>query len=682
MIVPAQLPADTVDFTGRDEQVKLLAELLGAPPDKNRPGAVVVCAIAGMGGIGKSALAVHVAHQLRERFPDGQLYASLQGTTRPSDVLARLLRDLGDRDGSIPADLAEREARYRTLLADRKVLLVLDDARDAAQVRPLLPGSAGCAVIVTSRNTLSGMPGATLLGLDVLEAAEAHAMFNAIVGSPRAVAEPDPTARVLASCAGLPLAIRIAGSWLASRPGWSVTRLATKLADERGRLAELTVGDLAIRASFAISYDALPASPARVFRLLGLPSGGLVLSLNAIAVLTDQSALDVTAALNALLDANLVQSPEPERFRLHDLLHGYAAELTARTDNSSIRWKSITGLLRWYAERAYVTALALAPARRVPLVVPVSEPAQAERPGTEQAALGWYEAELTNLAAAVSQAAALGLHEIPAQIAIAMLDFFQRTPYVDERIAVTETGVESARHLSDDTVLGSLLNVLGQIYAMRKRPEDALECYTEALAIRRRNLDRPGEARVLNSIGIGLASRGQFEAALPYLRQCLDILGSLGDQQHHASLTLNNIGHVLFSLKRHEEALECLAKALELQRAIADRFSQGSTNNTMGDTYLDLGRFEEAARHYRNGRDILRVTAPDSVAYANSLCGLGSALRSLGRVAEAREAWRSALPILDRLDDPRVIKVRDQLNATGDRGGGRAAPPPPRHRDR
>jgi DNA-binding SARP family transcriptional activator/tetratricopeptide (TPR) repeat protein len=681
---PAQLPADTVDFTGRDEQVKLLTDLLGAPPDKDRPGAVVVCAIAGMGGIGKSALAVHVAHRLRQRFPDGQLYVSLHGTAgplQPSEVLSRLLRDLDDRDSAIPADPAEREARYRTLLAGQKVLVVLDDARDAAQVRPLLPGSAGCAVIVTSRNTLPGIPGATLLGLDVLDAAEAHAMFSAIVWSARAVAEPDPTSRVLASCAGLPLAIRIAGSWLASRPGSSVTRLATKLADERGRLAELTVGDLAIRASFAVSYDALPARHAWVFRLLGLPPGGLVLSTAAISVLAGEPALDVTAALNALLDANLVQSPEPDRFRLHDLLHGYAAELTERTDSPSIRRESVTRLLRWYAEQAYVTALALTPGRRLPLVVAISEAVQANRPGTEQAALSWYEAELANLTAAVGQAAALGLHEIAVQVAVAMFDFFQRTPYKDEWFAVTQTGVDSARHLPDDTALGRLLNPLGQIYTLREQPEDALECWAEALAVRRRHQDRHGEARVLNNIGLGLASRGQFAEALPYLRQCLEIFSSLDDQVH-ASHALNNIGLVLVSLKRHEEALECLAQALELQQAVADRFSQGATNNTIGDTYLDLGLFEEAARHYRTGRDINRVTAPDSLAHADSLYGLGSALRSVGLVAEAREAWLSALPILDRLGDPRTTQVRDHLTSTSHRGSGRAAPPPPGHQDR
>lgn len=229
--------------------MKLLCDLLAAPPDSGRPGAVVISAVAGMGGIGKTALAVHVAHRLRDRFPDGQLYASLQGAAsplRPGEVLARWLPDLGDRDAAIPAAEAGRAARYRSLLAGRKVLIVLDDARDAAQVQPLLPGSSGCAVIVTSRHVLAGLAGAAQMSLDALGPDEARDLFTAIIGAPRAAAEPEATAAVLACCAGLPLAVRIAAARLASRPGWSVAHLAARLSDEQGRLAELAAGDLAV----------------------------------------------------------------------------------------------------------------------------------------------------------------------------------------------------------------------------------------------------------------------------------------------------------------------------------------------------------------------------------------------------------------------------------------------------
>jgi len=326
-----------------------------------------------MGGIGKTALAVHVAHRLRDRFPDGQLFVSLQGTMsplRPAEVLARFLHDLGLPDAAIPAGEAERAAQYRTVLAGRRVLVVLDDARDAAQVRPLLPGTAGCGVIVTSRSALPGLSGATLLGLGVLDDGEARELFTAIVGPQRVAAEPDAAARVLASCAGLPLAVRIAASRLASRPGWSIAHLAAKLADERTRLAELTAGDLAVRASFAVSYDALPAAggpaapdPARVFRLLGLPAAA-VLSLPAIAALAGRQAGETAAALETLTEAHLLECPAPDRYRLHDLLRSYAADLAQGTDGGDERSSALARMLRWYGEQAVVAARVLAPGDR------------------------------------------------------------------------------------------------------------------------------------------------------------------------------------------------------------------------------------------------------------------------------------------------------------------------------
>jgi hypothetical protein len=485
---PAQLPADTADFTGRDEPVRVLCGLLGVEPAAGRPGAVVISAVAGMGGIGKTALAVHAAHRLRDRFPDGQLFVGLLGATRPlppSEVLARFLRDLGLPDAAIPAGEAERAARFRTALAGRRVLIVLDDARDAAQVRPLLPGTAGCAVIVTSRRTLSGLSGATPLELEVLDEAEARALFTAIVRPRRVAAEPDAAAAVLASCAGLPLAIRIAASRLAARPSWTVAHLAARLADERSRLAELTSGDLAVRASFAVSYDDLPATrgpgaqdPARVFRLLGL-SAGVALSLPAVVALVGQPVGEVSAALEALTEAHLLECPAPDRYRLHDLLRSYAADLAYRTDDVTDRSAALARMLQWYGAQAAAAARVLAPRDRSSVgglfpaaeLVPLAGPAQA---------LDWFETELANLIAAVRQAAGLGLHDVAAGIAAAMWTFFQRSPYPEVWLATSQLGLRSARQLGDDEVLSSLLNGLGQAYSLLGRYEEARGCLSEA----------------------------------------------------------------------------------------------------------------------------------------------------------------------------------------------------------
>ena len=463
---PAQLPPDTLDFTGREPQVRMLCDALAAEPDTSRPGAVVISAISGMGGIGKTALAIHVAHRLRDRFPDGQLYVSLQGAGRalgPGEVLARFLRALGVPDAAIPADDAERAARYRTEMAGRRMLVVLDDARDAAQVRPLLPGAAGSGVIVTSRSSRSERPAWPARCCWTWTCSRRPRRGRC---SPRSSARPGPrpsrpaVGRVLDCCGGLPLAVRIAGSRLRSRPGWSVGHLSARLADARLRLAELASGDLGVRASFGVSYEALPADAARVFRRLGLADAA-ELPLPAIAALAGLPAAETAAALEILTDAHLAGSPAPDRFRQHDLLRRYAAEVAERDEPEAERRAAVGRLLRWYGDQAVLATWVLEPARRFPAALlpqPATEPLALTDPA---AALGWYETELPALLAAARQAEREGLHDIAAQIAPAMWDFFQRAPYPQEWIEVCELGLRCARHLGDDAVLSWLLACLG-----------------------------------------------------------------------------------------------------------------------------------------------------------------------------------------------------------------------------
>ena len=680
-VVPAQLPADTVDFTGRDEQVAMLCGLLAAPPDRARPGAVVISALAGMGGVGKTALAVHAAHRLRYRFPDGQLYVSLRGATNPlppSEVVARFLRDLGDRDAAIPAGEEERAARYRSLLAGRKVLVVLDDARDAAQVRPLLPGSAGCAVIVTSRNMLPDLPGATPLGLGVLGPDEALTLFSAIIGTPRAAAEPDATARVLACCAGLPLAIRVAGGRLASRPAWTVAQLAARLADKRDRLAELAVGDLAVRASFAVSYAALTSGgagardagragppgvdPARLFRLLGLPDMA-ELPLSAVAALAGQPAAFVAVALETLTDACLLESPAPDRFRLHDLLRSYAADLAARTDHAEDRDTASGRLLRWYAQRAVTAAQVLAPDGSVRVLIPVPPSARVITSDPEQA-YDWFECEQANLVAAVGQAAGLGLHDIAAQISVAMFNFYQLAPYAENWLAVSQVGVASAREHGDDAVLSFLLTKLAAAHVALGHSAEAAACRSEALAASRRAGDKAGEAVVLTRIATDLCAQQRFEEGLEYFRSVLTIHTALG-MDRHVGITLNNIGYALLLMKRAEEAIGCLRQALAMQERMGDWHAQGATFGSLGDAYLSLGRFEEAVDHYRSARAARHGTQREHADEAAVLYGLATALARLGRADEERDALLAALPILDRIDDPRAAAARGRLAELG-----------------
>jgi DNA-binding SARP family transcriptional activator len=357
--VPAQLPAGIGDFTGRDDAVRRLAESLRFESGQPVPGAVIIAAVTGPGGIGKTTLALHVAHRIAADFPDGQFYVNLRGTTTQplatAAVLGRLLRDLGADPGTIPAGDEERAARYRSLLAGRRVLLLLDDAHDSAQVTPLLPGTHGCAVLVTSRGQLADLTTSARLALDVLTHTEAQQLFSRVSGAERAVAEPEAVDAVLRACAGLPLAVRVAAARLAARRSWTVRTLAERLADERYRLDELSVGDLAVRASLQASYQSLARSGvpadaglARAFRLLGLAQVP-DLSVPAAAALLDLPVRETERVLERLVDGNLVQAITPGRYRMHDLLRIFATERAEAEETGQDRMSAIMRLLTWYA---------------------------------------------------------------------------------------------------------------------------------------------------------------------------------------------------------------------------------------------------------------------------------------------------------------------------------------------
>lgn len=352
--MPAQLPADTTDFTGRAGEVERVRAALAS--GTRGPGAVPVCAISGAAGVGKTAVAVHVAHLLADAFPDGTLHVDLAGTSgeplAPGIVLARLLRDLGGADDGRPDGKAALGARYRSLLAGRKVLLLLDDARDAAQVKPLLPGSAGSAVLVTSRSRLADLPAAHRVDLDLLPEEEGRKLLRLIVGASRADADHDAAGRLLRSCGGLPLAIRAAGAKLAARPAWAVAGVADRLAPEHRRLTELQAGDLAVRASFRLSYDILDPELARAFRLLGVVWAP-ALFVGQAAALFDVSVERAERLLDGLTDVHLLQSPAIGVYRMHDLLWLFASEIADASVPQHESHQAIGRLIEWYGADTY-----------------------------------------------------------------------------------------------------------------------------------------------------------------------------------------------------------------------------------------------------------------------------------------------------------------------------------------
>ena len=461
--------------------MKRLSDLLSGTGASGDPGAVRIAVVAGAGGLGKTSLAVHAAHRVRRRFPDGQLYVDLLGATAapllPGDVLARFLRDLGVDGRDIPVDEDERAARYRTVLAGRRMLVVLDNARDAAQVRPLLPGSASSAVLVTTRSRMPDLASTKLVDLNVLDDDEALKLFVKVVGEERAAAEPEATAELLDACAGLPLAIRICAARLVTRSGWTIRAMAGRLTDEHRRLDEMRAGDLAVRASFEVSFTSLPPStdkrgidPALAFRLLGLWQGPSISSAAAAALfgVPEYSAED---ALEVLVDTHLLESVATDRYRFHDLLRVYAAERAEADLLAAERDAALTRLLTWYMRTADAAATAVSPHRyNIPLEPVGTDPPPLGFAGAEEA-LAWYDSERANLVAATRQAAASGRHEIAWRLPAPLFTIFNSRGNWADCIATHRIALDSARQAGNRQGEAWVLNNLGDALGVTRDPE-------------------------------------------------------------------------------------------------------------------------------------------------------------------------------------------------------------------
>jgi DNA-binding SARP family transcriptional activator len=656
--VPSQLPADIPDFTGRAEQVDYLCGLFpDIPAGDTGGGAVAVSLIAGAGGLGKTTLAVHVAHRLRARFPDGQLYVNLRGASdspaSPSDVLARFLRELAVDGDQVPASEDERAALYRTLLAGRRVLIVLDDARDAAQARPLVPGSVACGVLITSRNLMPDLAGGRLVDLDVLDAAEARALLARIVGAGRLDAEPDATTQVLAACAGLPLAIRIAGVRLAGRTGWTVQALAGRLADERRRIDEFKAGDLAVRTCFQVSYDSLPVAglgwpdPARAFRLLGLWHGPSI-SLPAACSLLGQPEELVGDALELLVDAHLLLSVAPDRYRLHDLLRVYAAEQAEAEEPPRDRDAAVRRVLTWYLHTAEAAGRVISPRHTsVPLV-----DGHLLRPplafGSLEQALDWCETTRADLVAAVGQAASSGMHEIAWQLPAALMSFFYRRGHWADWVATHQAGLVSARILGDRMAEAWMLDNLGTVFGLR-RNEQAVECFADALDIYRETGDKPGQARAANNVAQACLRLRHFPEALAAASRSLGTQRQVGNR-YGEGIALGYLGAACRELGDFDAAIGHLEQALVIFRELGEQHAEADSLSDLGDVYLTVGRLDDAMNCLRVSLAIWRAHG-ERYGQAATLGRLGLAHKHAGRPREARELLSEAHFILAELGD-------------------------------
>jgi DNA-binding SARP family transcriptional activator/tetratricopeptide (TPR) repeat protein len=653
---PAQLPADIGDFTGRETHVNHLCALLLGGNQASSPGAVRIAVVNGAGGLGKTTLAVHAAHQVSSRFPDGQLHVDLLGASSqpasPGEVLARFLRDLGIEGDKVPVRDDERAALYRTTLTGRRMLILLDNAKDAAQVRPLLPGSSSCAVLVTTRNRTSDLASMRFVDLNVLEDTEALALFSRIVGEERAAAEPDATAEVLVACAGLPLAVRICAARLAARRQWRIATLADRLRNQHRRLDELKTGDLAVRASFQVSYDSLRtpsrgAHPARVFRLLGLWPGSSI-SLPAAAALLGEPEDDVADALEMLVDVNLLESPAPDWYRFHDLLRVYATERAQAEETTVAREEAVSRLLWWYLDTAEAAANAVSPQR---YQVPRGPTAPGYPPlafASLEDALAWCDDERANTVSATRLAAVVGLREVAWRLPPTLFPLFGRWSNWADCVTAHRVGLESAREVGNRAGEAWVLNQLGFALA-RLRDKEAFGRLEQALVIRRELGDTQGEAQTAIGLAEGyLNLHGPGEDALRYMQLAVDLLRPAGPGSMLA-IALNNLGEAYFGLGDLRAAEESYIEARDICREIGGN-AEGHALHNLGQVYQSLRRLDEAVTSYEDARRKHRASG-DLWGEAMTLMHLGEVHAETGDPGKARTLLAEALRIFKQIGD-------------------------------
>ncbi|WP_409236608.1 AfsR/SARP family transcriptional regulator [Streptomyces sp. PA5.6] len=697
VVRPAQLPATVPDFTGRASFVNELSDILSTAEGR----VMAVSALAGIGGVGKTTLAVHVAHVARAHFPDGQLYVDLQGAgarvAEPETVLGAFLRALGTADSAIPDSLEERAALYRSVLDGRRVLVLLDNARDAAQVRPLLPGMEGCAALVTSRVRMVDLAGAHLVDLDVMSPEEALLLFTRIVGEERVTAEREAALDVVAACGFLPLAIRIAASRLAARRTWTVSTLAAKLADERRRLDELQAGDLAVKATFELGYGQLEPAQARAFRLLGLADGP-DLSLAAAAAVLDLPLDETEDVLESLVDTSLVESAAPGRYRYHDLVRLYARACAERDEQPpGERDAAMSRLLDFYlASAARVYAIERPGDRTVDHLEPTEHAGQDFTDDTK--ALDWLHSEAACILACVQQslgagmlrravslllaskdlaesgasslryesvtcaardaAAALGDSLAEGQARVALAQVLSKVGHFDRASEELARGVELGSVSKDPWTISNALNEQG-IIAYCVNQQAASEAYLhKAVEAFRADANRAGEASALCNLSRVLAANGRTPQAIDLARQGMSIYDDLGYNFRLANAR-SALGIALSDAGQHTEALVELNEALRVFAEVRQRLWEGTTHFRIAQVHLSARRPAQAAQHAEQalstgcvGGDWMR---------ANALTLLGRSLDTIGQVDRARACWREALTIYEASRAPEAEEVRALL---------------------
>ena len=660
-VTPGQLPAEVAGFTGRGQHLKQLDGLLAA-----ETGAVVISAIAGTAGVGKTALAVHWAHQVRDRFPDGQLYVNLRGYAPAAPVsaieaLAGFLRALGVPAEQVPVEVGEAAGLYRSLLADRRVLILLDNARTAEQVRPLVPGSGGCLVLVTSRDGLGGLvarDGAHPVGLDVFTPDEAHGLLVRILGHDRVHAEPDGTAKLVEACAFLPLALRIAAAALVADPRRSIAGYVAGLVTGN-RLDGLVVdGDeqTGVRATVDLSYASMVPQAQRLLRLLGLVPGPDV-TVGAAAALTGTTAGQAAPLLDRLADAHLLSRHPLGRYAFHDLLRAYAIDRAEREDSTAEKAAALQRLLDWYLYTVDAAARMVYPTK---LRLPVPEAKARPVPGFDEYghALAWLDAERLNLIAAIVHSAEHGPRSIAWRLADALRGhLWLRMNMLDLTVAAT-AALSAAEADGDEEARAAAHLCLADAHLGRCRFPAAIEHYSRALALHQRTGWLAGQAACLNNLGVANRESARLAEAADYYERALAINRRIGRPVGEAN-ALNNLGMVYQEQGRLELAADHFAQALAINERQALRGRSAHNLLNLAQAHLALGHLDRARNHVVRALAVHREL-DNRGGEAENLRALADIHRDAGRRDEAHQAARTPLALARDIGDRRF--EADALN--------------------
>jgi DNA-binding SARP family transcriptional activator/Tfp pilus assembly protein PilF len=668
-IVPRQLPAAVQHFTGRRAELAELTALLDAAGGDGT--AVVIAAIDGAPGIGKTALAVDWAHQVATEFPDGQLYVNLQGfdpsdeIVLPGTAIRGFLDAFGIPAERVPPSEMSQAALYRSLLAGKRVLIVADNARDAGQVRLLLPGSPGCMVLVTSRNRLVGLAaaeGARLLTLNALPDGEARDLLTRRIDAGRAMAEPGAVEQLARLCGRLPLALAVVAARAAARPAMPLATVAAELADSASRLGALQTGDpiTDVRTVFSWSYQHLEQLPAQMFRLLGVHPG-LDISVPAAAALLGTGNDCARAALDALAMANLAAEHVPGRYRQHDLLRAYAAEQAAEHQPAAGRQAVIQRVLDYYLHTSHAAALLLNPRRATVLTLPPPSPGiEPGRLASHQQALAWFEAEHQVLLGCVSLAAETRSDACAWILPWAMTEFLDRRGHWHEWAATQRTALAAATRLDDLPGQAAAHRAIATACVRLTNYRQARSHLAACLRLRRQLGDCPGEGLARHSLGRVAEHQGRYTDALRHEQQALALFQGAGDQGGQA-LALNAIGwyHILFG--RPEQARTFCQQALALYRHTGSGVGQAQAWDSLGYAEHQLGRLDHATACYQQALSIFRDLG-ELFGQADTLTRLGDTRAAAEDLPTALDAWQLALDILADLHHPDADQVRVKLH--------------------